>query len=300
MLPGHYDARRVVRLPPREGRRVTKRATGQVTKAVVLARGLGKRMRRADGGARLGAAESAVADVGLKAMIPVAEGRPFADHVLTALADAGITEVCLVIGPEHDALRSHYTDHPALERLRITFAVQPEPRGTADAVLAAAPFVGDDAFLALNSDNYYPADVLRELRAQPAPALPAFAPGPLATLGNIPAERIMNFALLEIGTDGRLIRLYEKPTPGNVARLGQDAPVSMNLWLLDERMLQACREVPHSTRGEYELPLAVQYAIDAWHVHVHTFPVSAAVLDLSRRADIAAVQARLRDVPVRL
>jgi glucose-1-phosphate thymidylyltransferase len=257
-------------------------------------------MRRADAGTQLGAAESAVADVGLKAMIPVGEGRPFADYVLTALADAGITDVCLVIGPEHESLRSHYSGHPARERLHISFAVQPEPRGTADAVLAAAQFVGSDSFLALNSDNYYPAEVLRELRAQPAPALPAFAPGPLSTRGNIPATRIMKFALLEIGADGRLIRLYEKPTPGNVARLGDAAPVSMNVWLLDERMLQACREVPHSPRGEYELPLAVQYAIDAWHVHVHTFPVAAAVLDLSERADVAAVQARLRDVPVRL
>jgi NDP-sugar pyrophosphorylase family protein len=33
-------------------------------------------------------------------------------------------------------------------------------------VLAAADFIGDDAFVVLNADNYYPADALRELRAQ--------------------------------------------------------------------------------------------------------------------------------------
>jgi hypothetical protein len=44
------------------------------TKAVILARGLGTRMRRSDASARLDAAQSQVADEGLKAMIPI--GRP--------------------------------------------------------------------------------------------------------------------------------------------------------------------------------------------------------------------------------
>ncbi|MGI8619426.1 MAG: nucleotidyltransferase family protein, partial [Gemmatimonadaceae bacterium] len=54
------------------------------TKAVVLARGLGTRMRAADSTADLDADASAIADSGVKAMIPV--GRPFLDYVLSALA----------------------------------------------------------------------------------------------------------------------------------------------------------------------------------------------------------------------
>ena len=60
-------------------------------------------MRRDDPSAGLGDAQSRVADTGVKAMIPI--GRPFLDFVLSGLADAGISEVCLVIGPEHDAVR---------------------------------------------------------------------------------------------------------------------------------------------------------------------------------------------------
>ena len=44
------------------------------TPAVILARGLGSRMRRADGGSALETAQSAAADTGAKAMMPV--GRP--------------------------------------------------------------------------------------------------------------------------------------------------------------------------------------------------------------------------------
>src|SRR2546422_8404795 len=57
------------------------------TKAVILARGLGTRMRRSDPTAVLDARQAAVAETGVKAMIPV--GRPFLDYSLSALADAG-------------------------------------------------------------------------------------------------------------------------------------------------------------------------------------------------------------------
>ena len=50
-------------------------------KAVILARGLGTRMRRPEGGLELTSAQSAVAETGLKAMIPI--GRPFLDFVFS-------------------------------------------------------------------------------------------------------------------------------------------------------------------------------------------------------------------------
>ncbi len=62
--------------------------TGRSTKAVILARGLGTRMRRDDAGAELSAEQASLADSGMKAMIPV--GRPFLDYVLSGLADAGV------------------------------------------------------------------------------------------------------------------------------------------------------------------------------------------------------------------
>src|ERR671911_2338777 len=109
-------------------------------KAVILARGLGKRMRQADHDAAVDAHQAAVADQGMKAMIPI--GRPFLDYVLSALADAGYTEACLVIGPEHDAIREYYERTAPPRRMRISFAIQAEPRGTADALLPAGTVAG--------------------------------------------------------------------------------------------------------------------------------------------------------------
>src|SRR6266542_906845 len=77
-----------------------------IEKAVILAAGLGTRMRKADGAAPLDPEQAAAADTGVKAMIPI--GRPFLDYVISALADSGIRDICLVIGPAHDAIRDYY------------------------------------------------------------------------------------------------------------------------------------------------------------------------------------------------
>ncbi|HVF39254.1 MAG TPA: hypothetical protein VM939_05085, partial [Gemmatimonadaceae bacterium] len=97
-------------------------STREVTKAVILARGLGTRMRRADLAAPIDEDQAAAADAGVKGMIPV--GRPFLDFLLSAIADAGFTDVCLVIGPEHDHVRDHYGKRHPPQRIRVSFAIQ--------------------------------------------------------------------------------------------------------------------------------------------------------------------------------
>src|SRR5699024_11517941 len=94
-----------------------------------------------------------VAASGVKALIDV--GRPFLDYVISALADVGVTEICLVIGPEHDVLRE-YAAATSGGRVTVTTAVKDEPRGTADAVAAARGFAGGRRIIVINSDNYYP------------------------------------------------------------------------------------------------------------------------------------------------
>ena len=146
-------------------------SSNEIRKAVILARGLGKRMRSQDTTAQLAADQMRAADAGMKAMIPI--GRPFLDYVLSALADAGFRQVCLVVGPEHTAIREYYQSISA-RRIEISFAIQEEALGTANALLTTEQFAGREEFLVLNSDNYYPVEVFRALRALGEPGLPAF------------------------------------------------------------------------------------------------------------------------------
>jgi len=265
---------------------------------VILARGLGTRMRKADEQARLSPQQAAVAATGVKALIPIQ--RPFLDYVLSALADSGYRRVCLVIGPEHDELRRYYGHELRCQRLQLQFAVQQEPRGTADAVAAAAAFADDEPFLMVNSDNYYPVEALRAMRGLDGPGLPVFSRAGMLAGSNIPADRLLKFAVVETDSDGFMRRIIEKPAPSLVAALPEPVGISMNCWRFDRRIFPACSAIGPSPRGELEITDAVQYAIDQLGVRFRAVLFHAAVLDLSSRQDVAGVAARLEGMEVRL
>lgn len=262
-----------------------------VTRAVVLARGLGKRMQSADARAMLTPEQQRAADAGMKAMMPIGD-RPFLDFVLSAIADGGIHEVAIVVAPEHETVRRYYRVTARPVRLALNFVVQEQPLGTADAVLAVEPWVEDDPFLVMNSDNLYPAHVIRDLVSAGGPALPAFDREELVQSSNIDPERIRAFALIDVDAEGYLERIVEKPQPGEA---GAHALVSMNCWRFDSRIFDACRRVARSPRGEYELPQAVGLAVRSG-VRFRVLPARGPILDLSQRADAADVSRRLAGV----
>src|SRR5918993_1795119 len=177
--------------------------------ALVLARGLGTRMRAADPQAQLTPEQQRAAEAGSKAMMPIG-GRPFLDYVLNAIADAGVHRVGLVVPPVHHAVAHNYEVESPPMRMEISFVVQAEPRGTADAVLAAERWTDGEPFLVMNGDNLYPADVLRDLAALDEPGLPGFRRGDLVASSNIPDERVASFALIETDEGGYLRSILEK------------------------------------------------------------------------------------------
>lgn len=260
--------------------------SSEIHKAVIPARGLGTRMRKQDGAAHLTGAQAAAADSGIKAMIPIK--RPFLDYVLSGLADAGYRNVCLIIGPEHNEIREYFEKKSPPRRTRVSFAIQQEPRGSANAMLAAEAFAGSDEFLMVNSDNYYPQSALRGLRILGEPGVALFPRDALIAKGNIPAERVRAYAICEVSADGYLASIVEKPADtGEISR--DDALISMNIWRFGRDIFDACRAAPLSSRGEYELPGAVAESLRAKHARYKAMRCEDGVLDLSQRTDIESV-----------
>src|SRR5215207_7987853 len=104
-------------------------------KAVLLARGLGSRMKQEGEAAALSESQAKAAAAGAKGMMPIGEGvaRPFLDYVLSALAEAGCTSVCFVVAPDHAVIRDYYEGIGKPSRLKIDYAIQPIADGTARA-----------------------------------------------------------------------------------------------------------------------------------------------------------------------
>jgi MurNAc alpha-1-phosphate uridylyltransferase len=109
------------------------------TKAMVLAAGLGLRMRP-------------LTEHTPKPLIAVA-GRPLLDHVLDKLAETGVTEAVVNVHYLPDQIIGHVA---ARTRPRVTISDERDQvLGTGGGVVKALPLLGDKPFFHLNSDTVW-------------------------------------------------------------------------------------------------------------------------------------------------
>jgi len=265
-------------------------------KAVILARGLGRRMQRERSGVELGPERERLAAQGLKALMPLA-GRPFLDYVADSLLRAGLWSLCYVVAPEADMLREHARRVQEATGARIECAVQAEPRGTADAVLSAEGFVGNDAFILCNADNLYPDEALTALaRLEDGSCwLAAFDRDEMVRHGNIARERVKDFAAVAATAQGDLAAIVEKPAePEKYAQNGR-LWVSMNLYRFTPDIFGSCRRIrPDLRRGELELTSAVGDLVASGKTPFRVLFCKGGVLDLTSRADVAGAERALK------
>jgi UDP-N-acetylglucosamine diphosphorylase / glucose-1-phosphate thymidylyltransferase / UDP-N-acetylgalactosamine diphosphorylase / glucosamine-1-phosphate N-acetyltransferase / galactosamine-1-phosphate N-acetyltransferase len=265
----------------------------RTTQAVILARGLGSRMRAAVAASSTPAQQAAAAQ-GAKGMMPFA--RPFLDYSLAALADAGIHDAVLVVAPEEQPgvreMREYFLRTAAGRRVAIRFAVQREPLGTADAVAAAAGAVEDAPFLVLNSDNLYPTPDMAALAELGTTGLVAYEADSLVARSGLERERVLKFALLDLDATDHLRAIHEKPAADDPLAQRAERWVSMNLWSFTPAIFAACARVQPSPRGELELQDAVTLAM-AEGMPFRVVRSHEGVLDLSSRLDIENVGRRL-------
>lgn len=268
-------------------------------KAIILAGGMGTRMQKARPQAEpLGKEAERLASKGLKGLIPVA-GRPFLDYVIGSLIKVGLTEVCLVIPPDNDELIRYIEGTGNRSGIRVTWAIQEEPRGTADALMSGREFAGAEPFVMCNCDNLYPESALQTLvaAADETCCAVAFDRDTLLEESNFGAERVRRFAVVVADEDGQLEEIVEKPeTPETYTRGGR-LWVSMNLYRFTGDIFDACERIePDPERGELELTAAVRLLAAEQDVRV-VFS-SGAVIDMTGRGDISAAEELLagRDV----
>jgi dTDP-glucose pyrophosphorylase len=250
-----------------------------VKKAVILARGLGTRMRLKSNKANLNSDQAKIAELGLKALIPISENRTFLDFILDNLKKANFLEICLVIGQEQEALKNF------CQKNNLDFALQKEPLGTSDAVFSAKKFVANDNFLVVNSDNLYPISDLMKLQMLETAGLIAFERESLIKQSNISEDKINKFAEIKFDENNNLKQITEKPEV--VSK--NEVYISMNAWILSPKIFIACQNIKPSSRGEYELTSAVQFAIDELGETFKIIKSLSGVLDLSNREDIENV-----------
>lgn len=183
-----------------------------------------------------------------KQLVPVAN-KPILFYGLEDLAHSGITEVGIIVAPQTgDEIRSAVGDGSRFG-LDVTFIVQEEPLGLAHALKTALPFVDGHDMLMYLGDNLVKqgvADVVADFeRDRPNCQI-------LLTRVDNPSA----FGVAELGTDGHVVRLVEKPSnpPSDLALVG--------VYLFDDHIAGAVDAIRPSARGELEITDAIQYLVE--------------------------------------
>jgi glucose-1-phosphate thymidylyltransferase len=183
-----------------------------------------------------------------KQLVPVAN-KPVLFYGIEAMAEAGITEVGIIIAPETgDEIRAAAGDGSQFG-VRIDYIVQDEPAGLAHAVLTAEPFLGSSPFVMYLGDNLLQGgmeELVREFREHEPEALILLTPVPDP----------QNYGVAELGANGSVVRLSEKP-PEPATDLAL-----VGVYMFTPLIHDAARSIEPSGRGELEITDAIQWLVD--------------------------------------
>jgi len=235
-------------------------------KALVLSGGIGTRLRP-------------LTFTLAKQLIPVAN-KPILGYVLDQVAEAGISDVGVIIAPETGHSVKDYVKDGSKWNFKTTYIPQ-EPLGLAHAVKTAHKFLAEDSFVMCLGDNLTGKGVntfIQEFKKEQLDAL--------IMLKEV--DNPSSYGVAQLDNKGNIIKLVEKPkTPmGNLAIVGT--------YIFSNKIHQAIERIRPSWRGELEITDAIQEMVNMG------FKVKAEILnswwlDTGKKDDILSANAKILD-----
>ena len=222
-------------------------------KGVILAGGSGTRLHP-------------LTKVTSKQLLPVYD-KPMIYYPLTTLILAGVNEVLVITRPEDaPSFKSLLGDGSDLG-IAISYAEQEKPAGLAQAPLIAEDFLDGEGFCLILGDNFlYGSGLGRKL--QNLDSLEG------ATVFAYKVSDPTQYGVVELDSTGKPVSIEEKP-----ASPKSDFAIP-GLYFFDKDIVEICRNLQPSTRGELEITDAIKNYMSKGKLSVEVLPIGTAWLDM--------------------
>ena len=178
-----------------------------------------------------------------KPLLPVYD-KPLIYYSISVLIQAGIRDILIIIPPNKEQDFIGLLGYGKQFGINISYAVQHEARGIADAFIVGGDFIGNDNVCLVLGDNiFWSENFGSHVRAA---GEKVEREGGAAVFGYW-VEDPRPFGVVEFGADGRAVSIEEKP------REPKSKYIIPGLYFYDNGVKEIARQIKPSARGELEI-----------------------------------------------